>query len=121
MTIAFKIKKIRLSKNICQKYMADILDISQSYYNKIENGQAKLTVECLLIIANELKTTPEYFLGSHDNTTNSTNSSKNLNGKNKHLNISYSEEERQLYREQIILLKNEISFLKRIIDMIKST
>jgi transcriptional regulator with XRE-family HTH domain len=49
--ILTKIRCKRLEKNYSQKYLATKLNISQSYYAKIENGNTKLTVEGLLEIA----------------------------------------------------------------------
>ena len=49
-TILTKITKKRLEKNFSQHYMASQLNISQSYYNKIENGKKELTISRILEI-----------------------------------------------------------------------
>lgn len=49
--ILTKIRSKRLEKNYSQKYLAARLNISQSYYAKIENGNTKLTVEGLIEIS----------------------------------------------------------------------
>lgn len=53
-TILKKIYKIRLEKNFSQHYMASQLNISQSYYNKIENGKKELTLQRILDIVKTL-------------------------------------------------------------------
>lgn len=46
-----KIKQIREEKHFSQEYMALSLDISQSYYAKIEKGQKELTLSRLFKIS----------------------------------------------------------------------
>ncbi|WP_284650752.1 helix-turn-helix domain-containing protein [Flavobacterium terrisoli] len=46
-----KITAKRLEKNISQRYMAARLNISQSYYNKLENGKIEMTVNTMLTIS----------------------------------------------------------------------
>jgi len=117
MNIGAKIKKARLSKNYSQKYMADALDISQSYYNKIENEQANLSVDKLVAIAKELEVDVSELLNRENSNYNNTIEVNNGQiGSGNILHISYSEEERQLYKEQINLLKKEIAYLKSIIN-----
>ncbi|MCB0654152.1 MAG: helix-turn-helix transcriptional regulator [Saprospiraceae bacterium] len=41
MNISVRIKKRRLELNYSQSYVATATGISQSYYNKIENGQCR--------------------------------------------------------------------------------
>jgi transcriptional regulator with XRE-family HTH domain len=53
--ILTKINKKRLEKNFSQHYMASQLNISQSYYNKIESGKKALTVKRSLEIATILQ------------------------------------------------------------------
>lgn len=42
--VHIKIRLIRLEKNYSQEYMASLLNISQSYYAKIENNKSDLTI-----------------------------------------------------------------------------
>jgi transcriptional regulator with XRE-family HTH domain len=42
-----KITAKRLEKNFSQRYMASRLNISQSYYNKLENGKKELTFQTM--------------------------------------------------------------------------
>ena len=45
MTIAEKVKDLRVKRNWRQEYVANELEISQSTYSALENGTSKLTVE----------------------------------------------------------------------------
>ena len=57
--IGNKIKNIRELKNLTQEYVAERLDISQSAYSKIENGETKVSEEKLFQIAEVLEVKPE--------------------------------------------------------------
>ena len=41
------IRKIRIEKNYSQEYLASKLNISQSYYGRIENGKTSLNLKTL--------------------------------------------------------------------------
>ncbi|NDO45915.1 helix-turn-helix transcriptional regulator [Clostridium sp. ASF356] len=49
-----RIKKARLSQNLTQEQLAELLDISVSYVSLIERGSRNATVETLLAIADVL-------------------------------------------------------------------
>jgi len=51
MHLGIKIKKIRQLRDYKQSYMADMLNIEQNTYSKIENGKTSLTVDRLDAIA----------------------------------------------------------------------
>lgn len=96
--------------------MADILNISQGYYNKIENGHAKIDVEKLVTIAKELEVDPAELLEIKEgNYTNNFKTNNGQIGSGNTFHQACSEQERKLYREQIEQLKNEVEFLKNII------
>lgn len=59
MILGNKIKNIRELKNFTQEYMAERLDISQSAYSKLENGDTKISDEKLEQIAEVLEVKPE--------------------------------------------------------------
>lgn len=54
MTIANKIRNMRIFRNYTQDYLAAKLNVSQNAYSKIELGRTKVTVEKLLTIADVL-------------------------------------------------------------------
>lgn len=45
-----KIRLLRLEKNYSQDYVASQLELSQSYYGRIENGKRTISVDCLMKI-----------------------------------------------------------------------
>ena len=59
----FRIKKLRNKRGIKQCVMAEMLEICQSAYTKIENGQQKLDLISLIKIAFALDTTVAYLVG----------------------------------------------------------
>jgi len=50
-TVLTKITVKRLEKKFSQHYMAHRLNISQSYYNKLENGKKDITLKQIILIA----------------------------------------------------------------------
>ena len=55
MTFGENLKKIRKNMKLTQTEMAERLDISQNYLSDIENGNRNITVNKLIIFANELE------------------------------------------------------------------
>ena len=49
-----KIRLIRIEKNLSQEYIATQLNISQSYYAKIENGKKEMSIKMFFDILNIL-------------------------------------------------------------------
>ena len=49
-TINEKIRLLRLEKSFSQEYVASQLELSQSYYGRIENGKRTISVDCLMKI-----------------------------------------------------------------------
>lgn len=49
-----KIRSIRIEKNLSQEYIATSLNISQSYYAKIENGKKEMSIKMFFDILNIL-------------------------------------------------------------------
>lgn len=56
--VAFKIKKLRELKGYSREYMADVLNITERSYGKLENGESKLTLDRISQIAKELEIDP---------------------------------------------------------------
>ena len=55
MSIGDHIRKIRLKKGIIQQFIADSIGISQSKFNRIENGKADILLNDLLEICQILR------------------------------------------------------------------
>ncbi len=57
MSINSRIRTFREAKGLKQQRMADLLNISQTTYNKIENEQTKIKIDILIKIAEILEVT----------------------------------------------------------------
>lgn len=53
--ILTKISSKRLEKKFSQQYMATCLNITQGYYNKLENGKIEMTIRTMLQIMEVLE------------------------------------------------------------------
>lgn len=60
--IGEKLKKIRLSKNLTQEYIANMADVNTSHISNIENNRVKVSLSTLVQICNALNTTVDYVL-----------------------------------------------------------
>ena len=60
--IGKKLKKIRLSKNLTQEYVANIADVNTSHISNIENSRVKVSLSTIVQICNALTTTVDYVL-----------------------------------------------------------
>lgn len=116
MQIGNKIKKIRELKNFTQKYLADELSLSQSAYSKIEMGETEITYTRLEKIAAVFFMKPEDIITFSDNAL--FNISNNTGNGNLIANTSYSLTEVLIksYEDQIQSLKEEVSFLKMMLE-----
>jgi len=119
MHIGQKIKKLRELKNLTQTHLADQLGVSQSAYSKIELGESEVTFSKLEKISEALGMKPEEVIAFNESMV--FNITNNPNGGNvfSHINHnSISETERQLYQDQINLLKEEVSYLKQMLEKV---
>ena len=66
--IGEKLKKIRLSKNLTQEYIANAADVNTSH---IENNRVKVSLSVLVQICNALDTTVDYILSDEYNDSSS--------------------------------------------------
>ncbi len=96
-TIGLKIKKLRKEKGIKQEYMAIELGITQSNYCRLEKSDYRLSVVRLQKIAHILNVPISVFFEEKNNhiTHNDFNNKVNQN------------------EEHILLMKEEISFLRK--------
>jgi transcriptional regulator with XRE-family HTH domain len=117
MVIGQKIKNLRELKNFTQEYMAEKLQMSQSNYSRIESneidvpfGKLQNIAEVLEIgITDLIEFDAKYFFNNVHAQT--------ING---NINNTGSSADAKLYQEQIELLKNEVSYLKEIIELLKN-
>lgn len=72
-TINEKIRLLRLEKNYSQEYVAAQLNLSQSYYGRIENGKRTISVACLMKILSVLDVDYNTFFNDMNNSQSSQN------------------------------------------------
>lgn len=59
MTINVKIKELRLSKNLTQRQVADLLGVTESNYRKLEANKVKLiSLKAIYILCKAFSCTP---------------------------------------------------------------
>ena len=110
--IGFNIRKIRESKGFSQDYMANVLDISQASYARLENEDTKVTVERLSKIAEILNTNIIDFFDADRVTIQSQNNYEGSYGLVQNLTIENKEIMEKLLKskdDQINLLQNVIN------------
>lgn len=72
LALGMRIKNKRLSKNLTQEQLAEMVELSAVYIGQIERGERKMTIETLVKLANALDSSVEELL--NDSTKENTNS-----------------------------------------------
>jgi transcriptional regulator with XRE-family HTH domain len=119
MHIGQKIKKLRELKNLTQTHLAQELGITQSAYSKIELGESEVTYGKLEKISSVLEMKPEDVIAFNESMI--FNISNNPYGGNVFSQIDQTgitETERKLYQDQINLLKDEVAYLKLMLEKV---
>ena len=118
MHIGQKIKKLRELKNLTQTHVAEKLGVSQSAYSKMELGESEVTFNRLEKISEVLEMKPEEVIAFNESMV--FNVMHNQNGGNVFgdINNTVSDTERQLYQVQINLLKEEVTYLKKMLEKV---
>lgn len=57
-----RLKDLREDKDLFQKDIANLLNISQQYYSEYETGKRSLPIELLIILANFYSVSTDYIL-----------------------------------------------------------
>ena len=65
--IGQKLRKVRISKNLTQEYVANMVDVNTSHISNIENNRVKVSLSTLVQICNALDTTVDYILADEYN------------------------------------------------------
>lgn len=65
--IGQKLRKVRISKNLTQEYVANMADVNTSHISNIENNRVKVSLSTLIQICNALDTTVDYILADEYN------------------------------------------------------
>lgn len=95
--------------------MASVIGVTQSAYSRMEMGETEITCSKLERIAGELGMKPEELIAFNESMVFNVMHNQIGNGliiQNNALN----NEERELYKQQIETLKEEVAYLKKIID-----
>jgi|SRR6185312_7608920 len=116
MVLGQKIKKLRELKNLTQEHLATELGLSQSAYSKIETGEVDVPYSRLEQIAKVLELKPEDIITFNEHIV--FNIMHNNNSENGMIVHNASLAEKQLYEDTIKTLKEEIAYLKSVLDKI---
>jgi transcriptional regulator with XRE-family HTH domain len=113
--IGNKIKKLRELRNLTQEHMAKSLGISQGAYSRMELGDTEITYSKLEKISEELGMKPEEVIAFNESMVFNVMNNQTGNGFVIN-NNQLSETEKNMYEQQIMLLKEENTYLKKVID-----
>jgi transcriptional regulator with XRE-family HTH domain len=106
--IGNKIRLLREEKGLSQENLAQVLDITQSNYARLEKDDNRISIPRLILIASTLETTVTELVGEKANNV--------VNQNNNHEAITYLNANFQADREHIQTLKDEIEYLKKMVD-----
>lgn len=106
--IGNKIRILREERGLSQDNMASALAMTQSNYARMEKDDNRISVPRLIIIANTLETSVTELVGEKANTV--VNQSNN-NEANTYLQSTFQSD-----REHILTLKEDIEFLKKLLE-----
>lgn len=113
--IGHKIKKLRELKNLTQEHMANSIGITQGAYSRMELGESEITYSKLEKISEELGMKPEEIIAFNESVVFNVMNNQTGNGLIIN-NGQLLEMEKNLFEQQIILLKEENSHLKKVIE-----
>src|SRR5690606_23003835 len=102
-----KIRKTRETKGISQEFIAMELNMSQSYYGRLEKDDNRLTVPKLLKIAKVLEVNISYLIGEKDANLFHHNNDDNVQSS---IGTIYSDKDHiQSLKEEILFLRKRLS------------
>lgn len=115
MSIGQKIKKLRELRNLTQLHMAERLNLTQSAYSKLELGDNDISFSKLEKIAEVLEMKPEEIISFNEAMIFNVMHNEVGNG---YVVYNTSETEKKLYEGQITILKDEVTYLKTVIEQL---
>jgi len=115
--IKSKLIKARNRRGLSQEYMADLLNMDVSNYNRRESGQIKISAEQWQILAKELAVSLEDIYETDENLIFIFNDSST--GGNIVTHYSLPQDVLELYKKHINVLEQEIYSLKELLKKAK--
>ncbi|GHU70135.1 hypothetical protein FACS189413_10070 [Bacteroidia bacterium] len=116
--IASRIRTLRMNKGISQDEISKLLNISQSAYSRIENGESNSWVNVLEKLCEVLNIKPEDLFAPDNlvqNNTDNASAVQNHTQHDTHITINHlSDKVIELYEEKIKMLETEIERLQKI-------
>ncbi len=106
--IGNKIRLLREEKGLSQENLASALDITQSNYARLEKDDNRISVPRLIIIASTLETTVTELVGEKVNTVVNQNTQRDA--------FAYFQSTFQTDKDHIQTLKDEVEYLKKMVD-----
>ena len=106
--IGNKIRLLREEKGFSQENLAAALDITQSNYARLEKDDNRISVPRLIVIARTLETTVTELVGEKPNTVVNQNTQRDA--------FAYFQSTFQSDKDHIQTLKDEIEYLKKMVD-----
>ena len=107
MKVGSKIRQIRELRNLSQENMAEALKMSVNGYSKIERNEVDINIERLQQVAGVLQTKPEDILAFDEKYIFNTYDQAHL-----YNNCIINNNEKKLYEDKIILLEEQVAYLK---------
>jgi transcriptional regulator with XRE-family HTH domain len=107
-TVGNKIRLLREERGLSQENMAASLDMTQSNYARLEKDDNRISVPRLIVIAKTLDITVTELVGEKANTVVNQNTQRDA--------FAYFQSTFQSDKEHIQTLKDEIEYLKKMVD-----
>jgi transcriptional regulator with XRE-family HTH domain len=107
-TVGNKIRLLREERGLSQENMAASLDMTQSNYARLEKDDNRISIPRLIVIAKTLDITVTELVGEKANNV--------VNQSNNNEAVTYLQSTFQPDKEHIQTLKDEIDYLKKMLD-----
>jgi transcriptional regulator with XRE-family HTH domain len=107
-TVGNKIRLLREERGLSQENMASALDMTQSNYARLEKDDNRISIPRLIVIAKTLDITVTELVGEKAHNV--------VNQSNNHEAVTYLQTTFQSDKEHIQTLKDEIEYLKKMVD-----
>ncbi|MEI7581780.1 helix-turn-helix transcriptional regulator [Runella sp.] len=115
-SVGIKIRKLREIQDLTQEFMATQLGMSQTNYGKIERGEVDITYSTLKKIADLFGIDVASLLSfDSGNVIHKVNENQSGGQAGFVINHGLTDKERELYERKIVLLQDEIAFLRGLV------